>query len=160
MQVRFRTVEVPGFGNYQVPTHVFRVDRVSHGWSVRVIIAATRHYKFFSDTDFGVGSNRVMLALEAASKYATKHRPKLRVGSRLNTGKGIQLVRLVKKDRPLGDHYVVVPKLVKGVSAHRIYIGNDHTITEVRYNSAMRKAKKIRLQFVAEHLKMLALRAR
>jgi hypothetical protein len=156
MQVRYRTVQVPGAGKLQVPTHVFRVDRGSHGWSVRVIVAGERNYQFFGDAEYKGPKG----SLAAADDYAAKHRPKIRTGARLNTGVGIQLVRLAKKDRPLGDHYVVIPKLVKGVAAHRIYIGNDHTITESRYNAAMKDAKIIRQRFVDEHMAMLTERAR
>jgi hypothetical protein len=152
MQVRQRTVQVPGNGKFQVPTHVFRVDRGSHGWSVRVIVDGARNYQFFSDADHKNAKG----SLAAASAYAEIHRPPIRAGARLNTGKGIQLVRLAKKDRSLGDHYVVIPKLQKGLAAHRIYIGNDHTITEARYKEAMKQAKVIRQQLVDDHMKKLA----
>jgi hypothetical protein len=152
MQIRHRTVQVPGVGKFQVPTHVFRVDRGSHGWSVRVIVSGERNYQFFADTEHKNAKG----SLAAASAFAESHRPPIRAGARLNTGKGIQLVRLAKKDRALGDHYVVIPKLQKGLAAHRIYIGNDHTITETRYKEAMKQAKLIRERLVEEHMKMLA----
>jgi hypothetical protein len=151
MKVRERVVAVPGAGKLQVPTHVFRVDRGSHGWSVRVIVNAERVYQFFSDADYKGPKG----SLAAAGNFAASHRPKIRTGARLNTGVGIQLVRLIKKDRNLGDHYVVIPKLQKGLAAIRIYIGNDHTITESRYNEAMKRAKVIREELVAAHMKML-----
>jgi hypothetical protein len=150
MEVKYRTVVVKNLGKFQVPTHVFRVDLGSHGWSARVINQGKRFYEFFSDANYKGAKN----SLKAASMFAEKHRPRIRVGGRLNTGTGIRLVRITRTSRPLGDHYVVIPKLTKGIAAHRIYIGNDHTISEARYRAAMQEAKLLRQRFVDDYMEM------
>lgn len=143
-----RLVDVPNEGEFEVPTHVSRVDSGDprpggwHGWQVRW----PGHRRFFTDAAHG--------GCAAALAAACRHRDVAYPGKRsqVNPAAGVHLRFQTKKARNSVEVYAEASSPVRGAPAKRVYAGIlGSTATEDRIQDALRKARGMRMQMIAEH---------
>ncbi len=159
-----RAVRVRGFGMFQVPRHIQRIEidepgkAGTHGWQVR-----WDGTKFFSDA--AAGKREPKAALARAEKYLrsiyTGPRPRLREtehkDKKHRTGiAGVQLAYRRRKNRQIAEVYLRVNPPTQGGVPHSIYVGTENTITQVRMRLALKKARAMRDAMRAAYLEELA----
>ncbi len=158
-----RKVRVRGFGLFQVPRHIQRIDidepgkAGTHGWQVR-----WDGTKFFSDA--ATGKREPTASLARSERYLrsiyTGPRPRLREtehkDKKHRTGiAGVQLAYRRRKDRQIAEVYLRVNPPTQGGVPHSIYVGTENTITQARMRLALKKARAMRDVMRAAYLDAL-----
>lgn len=144
----YRMVEVPGEGEFEVPTHVSRVDsrkaggrRGWHGWQVRW----PGHRKFFTDTQHG----SVAASLAAAAEYVDRNYPGK--NSQCDRKAGVRVIQRQKATRNFPEIYVEVSHPQRGKAARRLYVGTVRTASPEKVREKLIEGRKLRLKLIAEH---------
>ncbi len=159
-----RKVRVRGFGLFQVPRHIQRIDidepgkAGTHGWQVR-----WDGTKFFSDA--AEGKRDAAGSLARSERYLqsiyTGPRPRLREtehkDKKHRTGiAGVQLAHRRRKDRQIAEVYLRVNPPMQGGVPRSIYVGTENTITQARMRAALKKARAMRDAMRDAYLEALA----
>jgi len=159
-----RSVTVRGFGAFEVPRHIQRIDiddegkAGTHGWQVR-----WNGTKFFGDASNGKRDPTRALARAERHLRAIYDGPKPRLRDKEHKDKkhrtglaGVQLAYRRRRNRNIAEVYLRVNPLSPGGTPRSVYVGTENTVTQARLREALRRARAMRDEMRAEYIASLA----
>lgn len=159
--LKSREVVVNGYGVFQVPKHINRVesrDGRTRGWQIRVNREGAYFSKLFSDSLYGNMTPRASLIAAMDYLDAMRLEPYVKEypnmpGSEWNFGVGIRLVTRKRNRDGRLDYYLEVSAIDPALhSPKRFYVATESTLSKEKFFAPLSKARVHRAKMKAELL--------